>query len=446
MNALIDLIPSVIGLTILLGLSCFFSGSETAFFALNRAQVKRMSAGSRAERAVADLLHRPQCLLSTLLVGNMLVNILLASIIASLAGDRFSGSGTGSGALSAIGSIACSTLLLLIFGELTPKSIAFRHARAIARAAAFPLLIFSRIITPARFMLRVVTHALLTLIGQRSVPGWGLLTQEEISAMLAAGEAAGVTDGKERELVEHILELSQIDAHDIMVPRTEVAAVSDGLTVGDAFAAARESRHSRLPVYHQDLDDIWGFVHIADLPRWRNTETMVRPLADFRPGHGLTCTSAESPVYHVHVVPETASIEKILPQMRDRHAQMVVLVDEYGGTAGILTMDDLLQEIVGQISPMEEAPGKHFVRMADHLLIAGRMHIREINRELDCELPQNGIETVGGYVTELLGRIPRTGDKVSDEYCQFEVLNMAGRRIGAIRLTPIQPNNDQGGA
>lgn len=440
MDALVDLIPSVIGLAILLGLSCFFSGSETAFFALNRAQVKRMSTGSTTERAVANLLHRPQCLLSTLLVGNMLVNILLASVIASLATDRF----TGSGAISAIGSITCSTLLLLIFGELTPKSLAFRHARPIACAAALPLLVFSRIITPVRYMLRIVTHALLTLIGQRSVPGWGLLTQQEISGMLAAGEASGVTDAKERELVEHILELSRLDAHDIMVPRTEVTAISDELTVGDAFAAARKSRHSRLPIYHQSLDDIWGLVHIADLPRWRSSETMARPLADFR--QRAQFTSTENPVYPVHVVPETANVEKILPQMRDRHAQMVVLVDEYGGTAGILTMDDLLQEIVGQISPMKEAPGKHVVRMSDHLLIAGRMHIREINRELDHELPQNGVDTVGGYVTELLGRIPRTGDKVSDEHCRFEVLNMAGRRIGAIRLTPIVPSDEEGDA
>jgi len=149
-------------------------------------------------------------------------------------------------------------------------------------------------------------------------------------------------------------------------------------------------------------------------------------------------------VYPVHVVPETANIEKILPQMRSRHAQMVVLVDEYGGTAGILTMGDILQEIVGQISPVEEAPGRHFIRKDDHLLIAGRTPIREINRELELELPQNGVETVGGYVTELLGRIARSGDEISDHHCRFEVLNMAGRRVGAIRLTPI-PSDDEGG-
>ncbi|MBT3378271.1 MAG: HlyC/CorC family transporter [Lentisphaerae bacterium] len=442
MNALIELIPSVIGLLVLLGLSCFFSGSETAFFALNRAQVKRMSTGSTTERAVANLLHRPQCLLSTLLVGNMIVNILLASVIASLAGDRLG----NNGALSTVASIACSTLLLIIFGELTPKSIAFRHARPLACAAAIPLLVFSRIITPARALLRVVTHAMLTLIGQPSVPGWGLLTQEEISGMLAAGEAAGVTDARERELVEHIFELSRINAHDIMVPRTEVTAVSDSLTVAEAFAAARKSRHSRLPVYHEGLDDIWGLVHIADLPRWRDSDTIDRPLADFRPHGRPVWSSGSTPVYSVHVVPETAKIEKILPQLRVRHAQMVVLVDEYGGTAGILTMDDILQEIVGQISPIEEAPGEHFVRVANDVLIAGRTHIREINRELDLELPQNGVETVGGHVTELLGRIPRTGDKISDEYCHYEVLNMAGRRIGAIRLTPLPPDDDEGDA
>ena len=438
MSQAIALFPYFIGLLVLLALSGFFSGSETALFSLSRSQVKRLSEGTRADRAVHELLQQPQRLLSAILVGNMLVNVMLASLVASLAGRLFASKGVGV-------AIGVSTVLLLVFGEVTPKTIAVHHAPLVARLTALPLRSFSRLITPVRIVLRLVTNAALSLLRQRHVPGWGLLTQDEITGMLAVGEATGATDERERFLVEQILALSAIDAQDTMVPRTEVLGATDSLTVGEAYKLACTCRHSRLPVYHADLDDIWGILAVTDLPRWRGTDMMSRTLVELRPSNGDDWPPChETPLYPAYVVPETAKVEQLLTTMQELHAQLVVIADEYGGTTGILTVDDILEEVLGQLSPSADEPADTSRAEDNAYLADGRTHIRELNRELELDLPHNGTDTVGGYVMELLGRLPRAGDTVSDGRYRFAVIKMAGRRIDAVRLELIEALEEQG--
>lgn len=438
MNGLTALLPQCIGLVILLGLSGFFSGSETALFSLTRAQVKRLASGTGPEQTITKLLRQPQRLLSTVLVGNMIVNVLFASLIASTAGSLLEGHGVGV-------AIVVSTSLLLVFGEVTPKILAVKHARAFSRLAAGPLLWFSRLITPARFLLGQVTNGLLFLFGQHRVPGWSALTREEFTGVLAAGAATGATDAAEGALIEHILRLSSVDAHDILVPRTEVIGVSDTATLAAAFAQALQCRHSRLPVYHEDLDDIWGVVSVIDLPRWRGSQLLEQPLTAFREALDRRVSEPDrNPVYPALLVPETIKVEPLLHRMRGRQAHLAVVVDEYGGTAGILTLEDILAEIVGQLSPAEEGAENGYVDLGHAVLADGRTHIRELNHELGLNLPVTSSDTVNGYVMELLGRLPRAGDVAEDDAYRFQVIKMAGRRIGALRVTPKQaaPNGE----
>ena len=439
MSTLVALIPQLIGLLVLLGLSGFFSGSETALFSLSRARAKRLSTGSRAQRTVTRLLHRPQRLLRTLLVGNMLVNIMVASIIASLAG-RLPGRGVGI-------AIALSTFLLVVFGEVTPKTIAVNHADAFARAVALPLEVFSRLIAPLRFMLGTVSEALLSLIGQRHAGGRSLLTQEEIEGMLAVGQAAGIAHEHERILVEHILALDQVYAREIMVPRTEVIGVRDSLTVAEAFAEACKHRRSRLPVYRDGLDDIWGVILVVDLPRWRGTSMMERRLGELREAVATGQAGPGSlPVYAAHVVPETAKVEALLRAVQEMRTQLLVVVDEYGGTAGVLTLTDLLEEVVGRIP---SGDGERDLRLVGHgsaTVVPGRMSIRDVNRALGLEIPLNGSDTISGYVMELLGRLPRVGDVAEDGAHRFRIATMSGRRIGSLQIEPLPPRCDDGEA
>jgi CBS domain containing-hemolysin-like protein len=434
MSVVVQFLPAGIGLIVLLALSGFFSGSETALFSLSRSQVKRMSDGSRGDRAAHRMLQAPQGLLSTLLVGNMLVNILLTSVTASLIA-RIAGSQQGP--LVTAVNILVATPMLMIFGELTPKTVACGHAQQFSRLAAPALLLFSRFIAPVRLVLRWVTGIILTVLGQRESHAWEMLTSDELVATLAAGRAAGAADDSELELVQRILKLGSIAAHDIMVPRTQVVGVSDELTVREAYEKARSMRYSRLPVYNEDLDGIWGVLATVDLPRWRNSDMMGTRLADLRRKLEDRTHTEPLPVYPIFVVPETARVERLLTDMRLNRAHFVVLVGEYGGTAGILTMNDILEEVVGQVSPPEPDEEKEFVRIGDAVLVDGGVHIREMVEQLGIELTANGADTVGGYVMERLGRLPRTGDEIESEGQRIRVVKMVGRRIGAVRITPL---------
>jgi len=413
-------------LLLLLAFSAFFSSAETALFSLTRAEVRRMGRGTRGERAVGRLLADPSRLLSTIVVGNLFVNVLIASLVAALSRRLFGQGGLGV-------AICSSTVLLLVFGEVTPKTIAVYHAHTLASVAAVPLVYLGVFFAPVRFLLRQAVNAVLGLLGQERMRGWQMLTEEEIRATLALGEAEGVTTSRERELLDNIVGLGSIEANEIMVPRTEIHAISDSLTLAEAFAVARSVRHSRLPIYSGDLDDCWGVFAIVDMPHRRQSGLLNTPLATLRERVEVAPGAAEPPVYPLHVFPESARLEGLLGDMRARRASMVLLVDEYGGTAGLLTLDDILAEILGQLSPGDE-PQVSVVGPGKAAVVGGRAQIRSVNQALGTVFPMAGSATIGGYVMELLGRLPRVGDTATDEWARFEVVKMAGRRIDVLRV------------
>jgi putative hemolysin len=300
-----------------------------------------------------------------------------------------------------------------------------------------PLLYIGRVLSPARLVLGQITSAVLRLLGQRDVPGWGTVTEAEIAAMMSAGQAAGVTSAHERELVDHILKLGTIEAHDLMIPRTEILGVRDDTSLADAYLKACRLRHARIPVYHEDMDDLWGMISVVDMPRWRDAEEMGLPLASFRGRCEDPGNTDPVPVYPVYVVPEAAKVEALINSMRERRAHMAVVVGEYGGTAGILTLEDILEEVVGQISPSEGEENSDFVKVDDTVFADGGTHLRTLNEELALGLEQNGADTLGGFVMEHLGRLPRAGDTFENAQSRFTVIKMAGRRIGAVRIDPL---------
>jgi CBS domain containing-hemolysin-like protein len=427
-NQFIQLLPRLGALGVLLGLSAFFSGAETSLFSLSRVQVKRMAEGNRFERTATRLLAHPQHLLSTILLGNMLVNVMIASLVASMASQLFAGSGIAI-------AIGMSTFLLLVFGEVTPKTFAVSHAAVVSQVVAVPLLFFGRLVTPIRIVLRWISNSFMHLFSSMGSVPWERMTREEIAAMLAVGEKIGVTDKRERALAEHILELETVDAHDIMVPRTEIKGLSDDLTLAEAFQQACRWRHARLPVYHEDLDDIWGLLSTADLPRWRHTDQMQRPLSEFREemAAGLT------PVAPIIVLSEYAKVEGILSNMRQRGTRFVVLADEYGGTGGVLTLQDVLNEIVGQISPGQTREKGNVVVKEDHILAQGHTPLRSLNRVMDPELSEENADTLNGYIMDHIGTLPRPGEVVVNSNYRFIVIHMAGRRIGSVRIEKLPP-------
>jgi CBS domain containing-hemolysin-like protein len=432
-----ELLPQLGGLVVLLVLSAFFSGSETALFSLSRAQGRRLrESGGRTGRAVGRLLARPRRLLITILVGNMVVNVASASLVAATATTLLGARGVGV-------AIGVTTLLLLLFGEVTPKTFAVRHAVALSRVVALPLLWFCVLILPVRFVLRHITNAVLFVLQQGRIHSAPLLTRHEFGAALEVGEEEGVIDEHEREMVEHIVEFREMDAREVMVPRTEMVCVAETATVEEAVAAARRSRHSRLPVHTGVIDEVWGVFDVKDLPVWRARNIWHRTLSEFVEQNDPMAETPQRPLVRAaFLVPESRHVGDLLRDMRESGAHMAILVDEYGGTAGLVTLRQLVDELVGGVLARGRSGEPLYRRSDGRVQVLGEARIRDVNSDLGLGLPLGRADTIGGYVLSLFGDLPHTGEDVADERYRFRVLRLRGRRIGAVEIAPLDPTRD----
>lgn len=474
MTAFLSFIPIMLGIAILMFFSGFFSSSETALLSLSRAEVKRMGNGNHLEQAVARLLKRPERFLATVLVGNMFVNVLLASLCAALLSRVLA---LGGGAAHCIGNVAAAvgidissqalgnvdevagallnvvivTPLLIIFGEQTPKVVAYAYAQRMACVAAYPLRFLALLLAPFIWCLHTLSAWCIRLLGQSGTSSWESLTSDELAASLAAGAAGGATNERERELLQRILRLGAIDVKEIMVPRTELVALADSMSLQDAYDQARAKRISRLPVYHDDLDDIWGLLSFGDYPRWLNQPEMSMPLSAFRERVGAADEPGGfhpgmSPVYPVYIVPETVKIDRLLTTMRKRSEQFAVVVGEYGGTSGVVTLNDILEEVIGRFS--RTGFNEDVLKEANGTIQAdGRAHLRVLQERFGDVFADedSSADTIGGLVMEKLGRLPRTDDVVALPGYLLRVNRMAGRRVGSVVITAVAlPEGDVG--
>ncbi|MFW6161607.1 MAG: hemolysin family protein [Planctomycetota bacterium] len=436
-----ELLTEMGALAVLLALSAFFSGSETALFSLSRVQVQRLGkGGGRRGRAVAALLARPSRLLITILVGNMVVNTAAASLLAVLAArSRLGRWGVGV-------AIAASTALLLVFGEITPKTLAVRGAERFAAAAALPLLGFSKLIWPVRCVLRGITSTILFVLRQGQAAARPLLTEREFQAALEVSAEEGVIGEHEREMVEHILEFRDLDAREVMVPRTEMACVEESITVGEAVAAARAAGHSRLPVHTGDLDEVWGIFDLRDLPSWRKREVMGLTLCELVERSASLEQAPKRPLVRpAFLVPESRHVGDLMQDMRQGGEHIAILLDEFGGTAGLVTLQQLIDELVGGMLERGRAGGPLYRLVEGRLQVLGEARLRDVCGELGLVVPPVDADTVGGYVLSLFGRLPRRGEEATDERYRWRVLRMSGRRIGSVEVIPLHGPGDSRG-
>jgi len=431
------LLIQLVGLVVLFGLSAFFSASETALFSLSRARAQRLGEnGGATGRAIASLLSMPRRLLITILVGNMVVNTAVASVIAAMVTTHLGDSGVAA-------AIAITTLLLLLFGEVTPKTLAVRHAEAVARAVALPLLGFSKLIYPVRCVLRYITNLLLGLLRLGHIESENLLTRREVAAAIEVGEESGAIDPHEAEIVARIFELPSMAARELMVPRTEMVCVTDDTTVEDALALAQRTHRSRLPVCTQNADDIWGIFDVRDLPAWRSKGIWKQTIREFVAARDALPKPPLRPLVRPAVfVPESRRLGDLLRDMREGGSHMVILLDEYGGTAGLVTLRDLVDEMVGGVLSRNAEP-RRLCRKGDGCIqVLGEARVRDLNDELGLELPVDRADTIGGYVLDLVGELPKPGAEVADEHFTYRVLRLRGRRIGAVEIRPLDPASE----
>jgi CBS domain containing-hemolysin-like protein len=437
-----------------MALSSFFSGSETAMTALSKVETQRIKEDQKkTSRYIVKFLDEPRRLFITVLFGNTLVNMAFVSITGSLIFQNlFKGENPG---LAYVVAIMIVTMILLIFGEITPKTYAIKHSERFSRVVARPLWFFSSIIYPFRRPLRLLTDWLLPLLGVRSMAEETPLTEEEIRAIVKTTEDHGALDKQEGELIHSIFELHDISAKEAMVPRTQMKCIEASQTIGDAFIMTMDAGHSRIPVFKDNLDNICGIFYVKDMPRWEglNRESLggksfeqitiaeflssAETFQELNPGNEGTLIRKPLFVY------ETKKIGALMRQMEREKQQMAILLDEYGGVSGLITGEDIVEEVLGEIfdeyDKLSEMTISSDPKDPASFLVPGFVSLRSVNKQLKLKREVSGTDTVGGYVTRLRGAIPDEGDIISDKPNRlvFEVMKMAGKRVNLVRIKKL---------
>lgn len=399
---------------VLLVASGFFSGTETALFSLSRGQIYRFRLGHhRLEHLVAGLMRRPHRVLNTLLLSNMAVNVAYAAtsavLVRAATQARLGPWGVGGVSLAPL-------LILILFGEVAPKMLAGSFSRRWATTAVLPLHVVERVILPLVVVLeRAVVGPLLRILAPHAPPSE--VRADELAALLDLSAKRGVLDHDANALLQEIVGLTDLRVGDVMVHRTDMITYDVDAPPAGLVELFERTRLRKVPVYEGDADRIIGIIRARRL--------LLEPGATLR-----------SLVEEVVFVPETGNLERTLVQFRSTRTQMAIVVDEYGGTAGLITLEDILEEIVGDIPDpyrIEEGPAVEQVGPTEYI-VDGDLSIHAWDEALNREVSRRRVSTIGGLVASLLGRIPRVGDEVEYRNLTFAVESTRGRRVGRVRL------------
>ena len=400
-----------------LALSAFFSSSETAFTALQRIRVEHMvNTKVPGAARVAKMIQRPEKLLSTVLTGNNLVNTAAAALGTILAVSVWGEWGI---LIATIG----IAIILLIFCESTPKVIAAHNAERMSIRLARPVEVASYIFTPAVLALSSIASRFTRVAGGKPM-AQSLVSEEEIRTMISVGHKEGTVEEAEAEMLHKVFEFGDRPVREVMIPRPQVVSIEQGSTVAEFLAVYAQSPISRFPVYQENMDNVVGILSVKDV---------LMGLAKGTIDHQSTIDDLARPAYFT---PETKHINELFTEMRDNNYRMAVVVDEYGGTAGIVSLSRLVEEIVGEVGDELAGVEKEYEAINEYTFqVDGSMRIEEANAEMELELPVGDYETVAGFILNLLGHIPRQGEQLRYKGLKIVITKMLGLKIEEVLLT-----------
>lgn len=411
-----DMLARLLVEMLLLVGSAYFSGSETALFSLSRLDLQRLSKEDHPQAAnLLRLLEQPRRLIISILCGNEIINVAAAANMAVILVGLY-----GPGKAELI-NILIMVPLLLLFGEVTPKTIAVSNpVRISAEIVVPPMTLWVRLITPLRELIRLLADRITTwIVGEQKAPE-NLLRIDELTELLEeALEEGGITPVSST-LVHNLLEAGATDVEQIMTPRTETRFIEAGMPVAEAMERIRQYRYNRLPVYQGDHDNFLGFLRAEDFIPFA---TGVRSLDE---------VSLEQLIHPPVVVPPSKKIDEMFDYFQDHEEQAAMVLDEFGGIAGMITMKAVLRFIFNQVAL--PAPGQHLYREQDmdHYLLPGDMRLADFNRLTHFGLKDPRMSTIGGLLLRHLNRLPATGDSITVEDIQLTVRAMEGRRIAQV--------------
>jgi putative hemolysin len=406
-------------------LSAFFSSSEVALISITRAKVRTLlNDGRKGSKALSELKERPNRFLIAILIGNNVVNVAAATIATAVTISIFGNIGLG----IATGVVV---ILLLFFGEIGPKIYAARHTERLALSVSKPVLYFTRILGPVIWGIEKITGK----SGAPSAIGEATVTEEEIKEWIEVGKEEGTIEQEEREMLYSVLEFSDTIAREIMTPRVDVAMIEDTRSLDEAMQIFTETGFSRLPVYHDSVDNIIGILNIKDVFSTAFSGKKSIPIKDL--------------MYDAFFVPETKKIDELLKELQVRKVQIAMVLDEYGSFTGIVTVEDILEELVGDILDEFDKEEPEIQKIGDGIFVVdAKMWVEDLNDELDISLPvHESYETIGGLLIERLGHIPHPGESVhiSESHISLVVMQMLSRRIVKIKLILHTPPPAPGG-
>jgi len=398
-------------------LSAFFSASETSFVALQRIRMEHMLENKvKGARRVARMIERPEKLLSTILLGNNFLNVAAAALGTMLAVSVWGERGV---LIATIG----GTILILIFAETTPKTIATQHAEKLSLLFARPIEWISWLLTPFVIALSWISSGFAKMVGGKPIPR-SLASPEEIRTMISVGHKEGTVEEAEAEMLHKVFEFGDRPVREVMIPRPEVVSIEQGSKINDFLTLYAESPLSRFPVYQENMDNVVGILSVKDV------------LMAHARGSITDESTIDNLVRPAYFAPESKYINELFAEMRDKNYRMCVVVDEWGGTAGVVSLSRLVEEIVGPVGDELAEVEKEYEVINEYTFqIDGSMRIEEANEEMELELPEGDYETVAGFVLHLLGHIPRLNEQLRYRGLKLVITEMRGLKIEKILLT-----------
>lgn len=409
-----SILIEILMLIVLLIISGFFSASETSLTALSKIRLRYMvEENVKGAKLVEKLTEKPDKLISSILVGNNIANIAGSSLATAIALELFKGNAVAI-------STAVMTILVLVFAEITPKSLAAQNAEKVALKVSKPLSLIITIVNPVVIVLNKVTNFLVTLLGGKVDKDTPYITEDELKSIVNVSHEEGVLEVEEKQMIYNVFEFGDLQIKDVMVQRTDISAIDVSFDLNKIMEIIKEDKYSRYPVYDDNIDNIIGILNVKDFI-----------YSDYEEDNFNITEYIREPYFTY----EFKRITELFKEMKKNRAHIAIVLDEYGGTAGIATIEDLIEEIVGEIEDEYDQVEKEIEKIGDgEYIVDGGTKILFINGFLGLNMESDDFDSIGGFIMGQMGRLPKIGEVIVYENVKFTVKSVLKHRIQKIKV------------